>query len=822
MSQFYARYVPPTVSKPVSTSAASSKPEKRKHYEEQIKPSESKKRRLSNDRVPSRVAEERHASLSGTHEKFSTGQGIDVLSKYSVLSAAHQKNEGAGVTLRRSISAQHSNTDGDTVATMSSQDNVESKKLKRRQKEVQEGQEMQQEVVDDQDVGLKQKHQGILSKFEKSKEQPHRILDNMREATSLDGRKIGEIELHGLEPIPQPTVAEAAATRPTYSTLPAWQADALYVSDKANPSLKSLGVNPTIIGNLKSQGIERAFPVQAAVLPLLLEGTTQHEGDLCVSAATGSGKTLAYVLPLMQDLKDSGLTRLRGVIVVPTRELVKQVRRSCDLCAAGTHLKIATAVGSKSIIDEQETLVHEEQVYDPEGYRKQENSKVDWDNFSMTSIFQSLRTEKSMKEGFVKRYTSKADILICTPGRLVDHLRSTPGFNLDHVKWLVVDEADRLLNESYQEWIDAVVPALKSRAATIKVDTILQEMRMELPRRQVRKVLLSATMTQDISKLNSIGLDNPKLVVLGADTLLKHSDGVRNDVADEDEEPIPDESGVFRLPASLVESAVTMKDGTEKPLYLLELLSKHIGISTRQEIAHDDTSSSGSDSNEADARSTSLCSTGSGSGSDSDSSSVESSDSESASSPVASLKRNHIVARPSSYSSLSPTTPRALIFTRSTSSAERLSRLLALLAPSLATHISTLTRSTASSSSSRRALSSFRSGRTTLLIATDRASRGLDVPSLGHVISYDVPSSASSYVHRVGRTARAGKQGKAWTLVEHREGKWFWDEIGGKGTEGRLRRETPIVRVNVKVEDEGLRQKYAEALTRLGEEVKGK
>ena len=56
---------------------------------------------------------------------------------------------------------------------------------------------------------------------------------------------------------------------------------------------------------------------------------------------------------------------------------------------------------------------------------------------------------------------SLVDILIATPGRLMDHLRSTPGFSLQHVRYLVVDEADRLLTQSFQDWLPTILAALK-------------------------------------------------------------------------------------------------------------------------------------------------------------------------------------------------------------------------------------------------------------------------------------------------------------------------------------------------------------------------
>lgn len=75
-----------------------------------------------------------------------------------------------------------------------------------------------------------------------------------------------------------------------------------------------------------------------------------------------------------------------------------------------------------------------------------------------------------------------------------------------------------------------------------------------------------------------------------------------------------------------------------------------------------------------------------------------------------------------------------------------------------------------------RVMQAFRSGKTELLVATDVAARGLDIPHVSHVMNYDVPSSPEAYVHRVGRTGRAGRTGEAITLVEPRE-RWFLQNI---------------------------------------------
>jgi ATP-dependent RNA helicase RhlE len=68
-----------------------------------------------------------------------------------------------------------------------------------------------------------------------------------------------------------------------------------------------------------------------------------------------------------------------------------------------------------------------------------------------------------------------------------------------------------------------------------------------------------------------------------------------------------------------------------------------------------------------------------------------------------------------------------------------------------------------------RALADFRSGRVRILVATDIAARGIDVPNISHVVNYELPNEPESYVHRIGRTARAGAEGSALSFCDHSE-----------------------------------------------------
>jgi len=103
---------------------------------------------------------------------------------------------------------------------------------------------------------------------------------------------------------------------------------------------------------------------------------------------------------------------------------------------------------------------------------------------------------------------------------------------------------------------------------------------------------------------------------------------------------------------------------------------------------------------------------------------------------------------------------RVLIFARTRRAAERLSHILAAR-----DHQVSRIHSDRSQPQREAALRGFRDGRTRVLVATDIAARGLDVDSVSHVINYDVPTAPEDYVHRIGRTGRAGNKGEAITIV---------------------------------------------------------
>lgn len=230
--------------------------------------------------------------------------------------------------------------------------------------------------------------------------------------------------------------------------IPEWLLQPTVVSPKDSCGLDKAGLSSHLIERCQDVGLSSLFAgswgkmdthwiqqtdldptVQMAVIPVFLRrqalyDTRRVPGDLCISAPTGSGKTLAYVLPIVDILSKRVVTRLRAVVVLPTRDLVTQVKETFDAFVKGTNLVVAAASGQQSFAHEQSALVGSAGSEYPGG-------------------------------------KSRVDILITTPGRLMDHLTSTPNFTLQHLRFLVIDEADRLLNQSYNDWLNQILHATR-------------------------------------------------------------------------------------------------------------------------------------------------------------------------------------------------------------------------------------------------------------------------------------------------------------------------------------------------------------------------
>ncbi|KAI6378074.1 hypothetical protein MCOR25_002320 [Pyricularia grisea] len=790
------------------------------------------------------------------------GSNLDDVAKKAPQSAA--QTEATAAPLKSAMKTSKSNagldqsgtlpTNTESTVALGSATPEEKRKKKKRSKGDVEMKDADDERALDQPVdedAAAGRHKSILKKKDMSLKKASKLPTETQEdgdptTEDLPTQPLAQLQLdqeaaevHGLEPLPQPAPAVANQVELTYDTLPLWLQNPLYVSSGTQAEWTSLGlrpelgISPEIASQLASKGYPEAFAVQTAVIPRLLPSPAR-QGDLVISAATGSGKTLAYVLPMIRDISLGAVTKLRALIVVPTRELVQQVHEVCNICAAAyarqpnrKTVRIGTAVGNQAFKKEQEKLVDQDRRYDPEGYARLVESRQ-WENVRKRDVedatfdlFELAETPLPLVN-HVDHLVSKVDILICTPGRLVEHIERTPGFNLDYVRWLVVDEADKLLEQSYQQWLDVVMEKLSTNKPGCR-DFMFQN------KSGVRKVILSATMTRNVSLLNKLNLRQPEMIVLESVTAVSTS--ASGPTADMNGVSVETSSYELALPNQLLEFAIKVRDPEQKPMYLVDLLSSdHVRSrsATSKEVVMND---NGSDTSSSD---------------DSDTSSSDSSDSDfdSDSDSEAEAENKIVASKPTGKDS---TIDSVLIFTKSNESALRLSRLLEIMAPrQVASRIGTLT-STTRTSERKKVINQYKSGKLRILVASDLVARGLDLPNLDHVVNYDMPPSVRSYVHRVGRTARAGRAGRAWTFFTKTEAGWFFAEIASSKSKpgvpagGRdedhvaIHRSNKVetVKVSARRTEEDLKKgppgdfgeariaEYEQALEALGKEARG-
>ena len=654
-------------------------------------------------------------------------------------------------------------------------------------------------------------HQKVRRKYESSKknvEEKPQDQSPVRTSTyDVDDSKAAEeySEKHGLVPIPQPVAIPDAPKVSISAALPDWIRNPLSVSTELKTPWDQLPLSSSITDSLKSKGYQDALPIQEALCRSLLPRLdSRYNGDICVSAATGSGKTLAYALPMIENLGGMPVRKLRGLVIVPTRELVIQSKEALEICGRGSGLRIGTAVGSRSLREERDLLVEKGQRHDVQAYLDEKSKVIDELEELMDWDFDAMREpadEFPLLPGWVVDYTSKVDILICTPGRLVEHIKSTPGFNLYSVQWMVIDEADRLLDESFQQWVNLVVPQLDYLPPLKPLEEQLHHTFRISRKREVKKVLLSATMTRDVSKLMALKLSRPRLVVLDSSHGEDGKDGKEGqDVSSDDQ--------IYTIPSSLTEIAIGVDDTMDKPLYLLQLLEHGVqppGPSPKDQSGQ--RTSPGSDNLHEST----------GSSSDSDNPMSRSS----SGTPDTSVG-------PSREPENAPSVRGTLIFTSSTSNTTRLACLVSALRPSFARHIYAFTKYT-SKQDRKKTLSSFAKSKIDgsdlpdflpIIITTDILSHGIDIPALRQVVNYSVPSSVKDYIHRIGRTARADQLGTAVTLLENQQARWFWNEIARAPI---ISRSGKVTRGKVDMSKWGVEQRkaYERALAKLGQVARG-
>jgi ATP-dependent RNA helicase RhlE len=189
-------------------------------------------------------------------------------------------------------------------------------------------------------------------------------------------------------------------------------------------SFSNLGLTPSICLPLARLGYEQPTPIQIRAIPAVLAGT-----DLLARAQTGTGKTAAFGLPMIERItaRRGGRSRLpRGLVLVPTRELAAQVHRSLVTYGAPAQIRVAVIFGG----------------------------------VGMGAQIQSL------KQG--------ADIVVATPGRLIDHLQRRT-VDLSAIEILTLDEADRMLDLGFLPALRRVVASLPRSRQTLLFSATLSD-----------------------------------------------------------------------------------------------------------------------------------------------------------------------------------------------------------------------------------------------------------------------------------------------------------------------------------------------------------
>ncbi|KAI4119454.1 MAG: hypothetical protein LQ338_007266 [Usnochroma carphineum] len=354
--------------------------------------------------------------------------------------------------------------------------------------------------------------------------------------------------------------------------------------DASSDSFQSMSLSRPILRGLASVGFSVPTRIQSKTIPIALLGK-----DVVGGAVTGSGKTAAFIVPILERLlyRPKKVPTSRVAILMPTRELAVQCFNVSQRLASFTDITFCQLVGGFSLREQESVL------------------------------------------------RSRPDVIIATPGRFIDHMRNSASFTVDTLEILVLDEADRMLEDGFADELNEILTTIPKSRQTM---------------------LFSATMTDRVDKLIRLGLNRPVRLLID-----NHNQTV----------------------TTLTQEFVRLRPGREEKRlgYLLHLCTEVF-------------------------------------------------------------------------------TDRTIIFFRQKKEAHRVRIIFGLCGLKAAELHGNMSQDQRIS-----ALTSFRIGQVTHLLATDVASRGLDIKGVETVLNYTAPQSLNIYLHRVGRTARAGAPGRACTLA---------------------------------------------------------
>jgi ATP-dependent RNA helicase DDX27 len=353
-----------------------------------------------------------------------------------------------------------------------------------------------------------------------------------------------------------------------------------------------LALSRPLLRGIAAMGFVKPTAIQSSVIPVALAGR-----DICASAVTGSGKTASFLLPILERLLYRPPGRIKCLILTPTRELAAQCLGMMTTLSQFTKISASLVVGGSK---------------------------------NMNAQMAELR--------------ARPQVVVATPGRLLDHVTNSVGVSLEDVEFLVLDEADRLLDLGFHDEVSELIKACPVERQTL---------------------LFSATMNTKVDDLINLSLKRP----------------VRIRVSDKDSQS---SSKDLEVAPRLEQEFVRIRSGNEgvsREAMLLALLTRTF---TKQTIVFFDTKAK----------------------------------------------------------------------------AHRMMILCGLCGIKCAELHGNLTQP-----QRLEALELFRQSKVDILLATDLAARGLDISRVETVINFEMPNQVSTYIHRIGRTARAGRGGRSCTLI---------------------------------------------------------
>jgi ATP-dependent RNA helicase DDX27 len=352
-----------------------------------------------------------------------------------------------------------------------------------------------------------------------------------------------------------------------------------------------LTLSRPLLRGIVAMGYVKPTKIQSSVIPVALA-----KRDICASAVTGSGKTAAFLLPILERLLYRSQGRTKALILTPTRELAAQCMGMISTLTQFTKITSVLVVGGSK---------------------------------NMNAQISELRT--------------RPQIIVATPGRLLDHVTNSAGVSLEDVEFLVLDEADRLLDLGFQDEVDELIKACPIDRQTL---------------------LFSATMNTKVDDLIKLSLKRPVRIRISD----KNSSGSRD----------------LEVAPRLEQEFIRVRSGNEgvnREAMLVALLTRTFSTQT-------------------------------------------------------------------------------IVFFDTKKKAHRMMILCGLCGIQCAELHGNLTQA-----QRLEALEKFRKGEVEILLATDLAARGLDISRVETVVNFEMPTQVETYIHRIGRTARAGRRGKSCTLI---------------------------------------------------------